>query len=141
MHLWPGYCPTHARIQPEDITSLKNEYPQAKAMVHPECKPEVIAVADEVLSTGGMCRFARETDATEIIVGTEIGIIHRLKKENPDKKFIPISKRAVCPNMKLTNLEKVLWTLEDMVPQVKVPEEIRLKAKAAVDKMLAVGRD
>jgi len=140
MHLWPGYCPTHVRIQAEDITRLKREYARAKAIVHPECRPEVIAVADEVLSTGGMCRFARQTDAREIIVGTEIGIMHRLSKENPGKKFIPASKRAVCPNMKLITLEKVLWSLEDMAPEVKVPAEIRLKAKLAVDKMLEIGR-
>ena len=136
IHLWPGYCPTHVRIQPEDIIRLKKEHPQAKAMVHPECRPEVIALADEVLSTGGMCRFTRETDTKEIIVGTETGIIHRLKKENPGKKFIPASEKAVCPNMKLITLEKVLWALEDMKFQVKVPETIRLRAKGAVDRML-----
>ena len=140
MHLWPGYCPTHARIQPEDIIRLKSEHPQAKAMVHPECRPEVIALADEVLSTGGMCRFSRETDAQELIVGTERGIIYRLKKENPGKKFIPISEQTICPNMKLITLEKVLWALEDMKFQVKVPEAVRLKAKGAVDKMLEVLR-
>ena len=136
--LWPGYCPTHAKIQPEDISRLKKEYPRAKAIVHPECRPEVIALADEVLSTGGMCRFARNTEAEEIIVGTEIGMIYRLKKENPGKKFIPISEKTICPNMKLITLEKVLWSLEDMSPQVKVPEEVRLKAKLAVDRMLKI---
>jgi len=141
MFLWPGFCPTHVKIQPEDIAKLKRQYPQAKAMVHPECRPEVIALADEVLSTGGMCRFARKTDAKEIIVGTEIGIIHRLKKENPGKKFIPASEHAICPNMKLITLEKVLWSLQDMAPEVKVPEEVRLKAKTAVDRMLQIGRD
>ena len=140
MILWPGFCPTHIRIQPQDITRLKLEYPQAKAIVHPECRPEVIALADEVLSTGGMCRFAQQTAAKEIIVGTEIGIIHRLKKENPGKKFIPASEQAVCPNMKLITLEKILWSLEDMTLQVMVPEEIRLRAKSAVDKMLEMGR-
>ena len=138
MVLWPGFCHTHIRILPEDITRRKKEYPQAKAIVHPECRPEVIALADEVLSTGGMCRFARETEVKEIIVGTEIGIIYRLRKENPGKKFIPASKQAICPNMKLITLEKILWSLEDMAFEVKVPEAIRLKAKGAVDKMLAV---
>ena len=140
MHLWPGYCPTHARIQPEDIIRLKREHPQAKAMVHPECRPEVIALADEVLSTSGMCRFARETEAEEIIVGTEMGIIYRLKKENPGGKFIPVSEQAICPDMKLITLEKVLWALEDMKFQVKVPEAVRLRAKGAVGKMLEVLR-
>ena len=139
MILWPGFCPTHVRIRPEHITQLKGEYPEAKVVVHPECIPEVIALADEVLSTGGMLRFAK-SGVGEMIVGTEIGIIHRLKKENPGKRFIPVSEQAICPNMKLITLEKVLWSMEEMAPEVKVPEEIRLKAKAAVDKMLEIGR-
>jgi len=138
LHLWPGYCPTHVRILPRDIIRLKQEYPQAKAVVHPECRPEVIAVADEVLSTGGMIRYARRKDVGEMIVGTELGIIHRLRKENPGKRFIPVSEQAICPNMKLITLEKVLWSLEEMSPEIKVPEAIRLKAKTAVDRMLAI---
>lgn len=138
MHLWPGYCPTHVRIQPHDIIRLKKEYPQAKVVVHPECRPEVIALADEALSTGGIIRYARREDVSELIVGTELGIIYRLRKENPGKRFIPVSEQAVCPNMKLITLEKVLWALEEMSPQVKVSEETRLRAKAAVDKMLAI---
>jgi quinolinate synthase len=139
MIFWPGFCPTHARIQPERIKELKQEYPQAKVVVHPECRPEVIALADEVLSTGGMCRYAKRDEVREMIVGTEIGIIHRLRKENPDKRFIPVSEQAICPNMKLITLEKVLWSLEEMYPEVKVPEGIRLRAKAVVDKMLRIG--
>jgi len=141
MILWPGFCPTHVRISPERIKELKREYPQAKVVVHPECRPEVITLADEVLSTGGMCRYAQRDEVGEMIVGTEMGIIHRLKKENPGKKFIPISEQAICPNMKLITLEKVLWSLEEMGPEVKVPEEVRLRAKAAVDKMLKIGRE
>jgi quinolinate synthase len=140
MVLWPGFCPTHLRIRPEDLTRIRQEYPQAKVVVHPECRPEVIALADEVLSTGGICRYARQEDITQMIVGTEIGIIHRLRKENPGKRFIPASEQAICPRMKLITLEKILWSLEEMAPQVKVPEEIRLKAKLAVDKMLEIGR-
>ena len=136
--LWPGFCPTHVRIQPEDITRLKEKHPGAKALVHPECRPEVIAVADAVVSTGGMVRFARETDATDIIVGTEIGIMHRLANENPGKRFYPASERAVCPNMKRITLEKVLWSLEDMATEVRVPEEIRIKARRAVARMLEI---
>ncbi len=139
--LWPGVCPTHIRIHPQYITNLRQEYPQAKVVVHPECRPEVIALADEVLSTGGLCRYANRSEVKQIIVGTEIGIIHRLRKENPGKKFIPASEQAVCRRMKLITLEKILWSLEEMVPEVRVPEEIRLKAKAAVDKMLEIGRD
>jgi quinolinate synthase len=140
MILWPGFCPTHARIKPEMIKELKREYPQAKVVVHPECTPEVIALADEVLSTSGMCRYAQRGEVKEMIVGTELGIIHRLKKENPGKIFIPVSEKAICPNMKLITLDKVLQSLEKMSPEVKVPERIRLRAKTAVDKMLKIGR-
>ena len=139
MILWPGFCPIHVRIKPARIKELKREYPQAKVVVHPECTPEVIALADEALSTGGMCRYAQRDDVREMIVGTELGIIHRLKKENPGKRFIPISEQAICPDMKLITLEKVLRSLEEMSPEVKVPEGIRLRAKAAVDKMLKIG--
>ena len=141
IHFWPGYCPTHARIRPEDIIRLKQEYPQAKVIVHPECRPEVIALADETLSTGGMIRYVRKEDVSEMIVGTELGIIYRLRKENPGKKFIHASEQAVCPNMKLITLEKILWSLEEVTLEVRVPEEIRLKAKTAVDRMLEIGRD
>ncbi len=139
MILWPGYCPTHIRILPQDITRLKADYPQARVIVHPECRTEVVALADRVLSTGGMIRFARETEAKEIIVGTEVGIIHRLRKENPGKRFIPASEQAVCPRMKLITLETVLWSLEQMTHRIRVPETTRLKAKTAVDRMLEVG--
>jgi len=139
MLIWPGFCPTHMRIRPQDISRQRAEHPQAKVIIHPECRPEVIVLADEVLSTGGIIRLSRETEVEEIIVGTEIGIIHRLRKENPGKRFFPASEQAVCPRMKLITLETVLWSMEEMTPEVKVPERIRLKAKAAVDKMLEVG--
>jgi len=138
MHFWPGYCPTHARILPHHVTELRRQFPHAKVVVHPECRPEVTALADEVLSTEGMCRYAAQTEVKQLIMGTEIGVIYRLKKENPEKQFIPISEQAICPNMKQITLEKVLWSLEEFAPEIKVPENIRLKAKAAVDKMLEV---
>ena len=138
MTLWPGYCPTHVIILPEDIIKRKKEYPQAKVVVHPECRPDVIALSDETLSTSGIIRYAGREDVSELIVGTEVEILHRLKKENPDKKFIPASEKAICPNMKLITLDKILHSLETMTPEVKVPEEIRVKAKAAVDRMLAI---
>jgi quinolinate synthase len=137
---WPGYCPTHARITPEDIMLAKSRYPQAKVMVHPECRPDTIAAADEVLSTGGMVTYVHSTQAKEIIVGTEIGFIYRLKKENPNIFYIPVSEQAVCPRMKLITLEKVLWSLEEMAPEVKVPEQVRLRALGAVNRMLEIGK-
>jgi quinolinate synthase len=139
MEFWPGYCPTHARIRPEDILRNKKEHPQAVVMVHPECRPETSALADQVLSTGGMLRFACSTDRKEIIVATEIGIIYRLRKENPDKVFIAASEQAVCPRMKLITLEKILESLETLSPVVKVPESVRVRAKKAVDRMLEIG--
>ena len=138
MTLWPGYCPTHVRILPEDIIKRKKEHPQARVVVHPECRPDVIALADEALSTSGIIRYAGREDVKELIVGTEVEIIHRLTKENPGKTFIPASQKAICPNMKKITLDKVLHSLETMTPEVKVPEEIRVKARAAVDRMLAI---
>jgi len=136
--LWSGYCPTHTRIKREDILRLKNEYPGAKVVVHPECCPEVIALADEVSGTGGIIRYARRDDVKQLIVGTEIGIMHRLRKERPDKRFIPASEQAVCPDMKLITLEKVAQALKEVQPQVKVPEGIRVGAKSALDRMISV---
>ncbi|MFH1087081.1 MAG: quinolinate synthase NadA, partial [Chloroflexota bacterium] len=116
MVLWPGFCPTHAKILPEHVARARQEHPHAAVIVHPECRPQVIALADEALSTGGMCQYASTSPAAEIVVGTEVGIIHRLKKENPGKQFFPVYDRATCPNMKRITLEKVLWSLEDMAP-------------------------
>jgi len=138
MVLWPGFCPTHVKIQAQDIIDQKKKYPGAVALVHPECRPEVTEVADEVLSTGGMLRYARTSGAKVMIIGTETGILHRLKKENPGKTFVPATLKAVCPNMKKITLEKVLWALEDMKPEVRVPADVRKRALSAVDKMLAL---
>ena len=136
---WNGFCPTHMKILPEHVLQQKKLHPEAEVIVHPECTPPVIALADEVFSTGGMCSYARVSKASEIIVGTEVGILHKLRRENPNKIFYPASESAVCPNMKLTTLEKVLWSLQDMKHEIKVPYEIRLKAKKTVEKMLDIG--
>ena len=136
---WPGFCPVHAGIKPEAVLKLKKEYPRAKVVVHPECRPEVAELADEILSTSGMCRYAGLPEVTQMIVVTEIGIIHRLQKENPKKQFIPVSSAAVCPTMKLITPEKIIRSLETLTPEVKVPESIRTKAIGAVNKMLRIG--
>lgn len=138
--LWHGYCPTHARILPEYIEKAREKHPAAKVLVHPECRPETIALADAVLSTEGMVKYAKETEVREMIIGTEIGIIHRLKKENPGKEFYPAFERAHCPNMKLTTLEKVLWSLEDLKTEIKVDAIIAERARLAIEKMLEIGR-
>jgi len=135
---WDGFCPTHIKILPEDIIREKKFHPQAKVVVHPECLPQVVALADAALSTSQMGKFAKETDAKEIIVGTETGIIYRLKKDNPDKEFYPASEAAVCPNMKRTTQEKIIWSLEELKEEVRVSDEVRQKAKKAIDRMLAI---
>lgn len=138
---WDGFCPTHERLVPEDVLKLKVKHPDALFVAHPECRPEVVDLADKVASTSGMYVFCRESKAREFIIGTEMGILWRLKKDNPDKKFHLASKKLICPNMKLTALEDVLVALEKMENIVKVPEEIRIPAKIALDRMLAVPRD
>ncbi len=135
---WNGFCPTHVKILPEDVKRERKFHPFAKVMVHPECLPQVVALADTALSTSQMAKFARETEAKEIIVGTEVGLLYRLKKDNPAKEFYPATERAVCPNMKRTTQEKILWALEELKEEVRVPEEIRLRAKRAIDRMLEI---
>ena len=137
---WNGYCPTHHLILPGDILLEKEEHPEAEVLVHPECRPEVVALADKVLSTSGMLKYASQSASKEFIIGTEIGLLHRLNKENPDKKFIPATKYAVCPNMKMNTLGSIIRALEKNEHVIKVPEAIRKKAKLALDRMLEVGR-
>lgn len=136
MILWQGFCPTHAKILPEDITEQKRLHPNAAVVSHPECPRAVRHLSDQVLSTEGMCRFVKQSDVREVIVATELGIIHRLQKENPGKLFYPVSSHAVCPNMKRINLEKVLWALEDMYHAVEVPLDVAVRARASIDRML-----
>ncbi|MCK4546571.1 MAG: quinolinate synthase NadA [Candidatus Eisenbacteria sp.] len=136
-HLWRGYCPSHMKILVEDIERAREEHPDAKIMVHPECTPDVIRLADVALGTGGMIRYAAESGAKEFVVGTEVGMVYRLEKDIPGKKFYPATSRALCPNMKKITLEKVLWSLEEMEPRVTVPPDVAARAKQAVDRMLA----
>lgn len=135
---WDGYCPTHVKIMPEDILRAIRLHPKAKIIAHPECRPEVLALSDEVLSTGKACEYVKKSEAKEFIIATEVGLVYRLHKDNPGKRFYPASELAVCPNMKRTNLEKVLWSLEEMKDEVRVPDEIRQKAKKAIDAMLRI---
>jgi quinolinate synthase len=136
MILWEGFCPTHHRILAENIKKLQTEHPGAKVVVHPECTSDVIALADHVASTTGITKYCKESTAKEFIIGTETGILHRLKKENPAKYFFAASQLADCSNMKLISLEKVLWSLEDLVYQIKVPVDISAKARLSIQKML-----
>ncbi|MBI5826744.1 MAG: quinolinate synthase NadA [Deltaproteobacteria bacterium] len=141
MEWWDGFCPTHEKLKPEEVLKAKAENPGAVFVCHPECSPAVVRLADHVCSTSGMYRYAKSSAAKTIIVGTEMGILYRLKKENPDKNFILPSRSLVCPNMKLTALEDVAESLREMKNVVSVPEDIRAGAKAALDRMLKVPRD
>ena len=138
---WEGYCPTHERMTVEAVLQKKAEHPDALFICHPECAPEVSDLADHVCSTSGMYDYCKKSSATTFIIGTEAGILFKLRQDNPNKQFILASPALICPNMKLTSLEDVLLALQTMQPVVRVAEEVRLKAKAALDKMLAVPRD
>ena len=135
--LWPGYCPTHARINPRDILDLKAAHPRALAIAHPECPKPVRVVADRILSTGQMCKFVKENPASEFIVATEEGLIHRLQKDNPGKTFYRVSPFAVCPNMKRITLEKVYFSLRDLKPVIRVEEPLASRARRSIEQMLA----
>ncbi len=138
MILFPGYCPTHHRVTPEQLDAMRQQYPAAPIMVHPECPVEVTAKADAALSTGGMLKFVKESPAKQIIVGTESGIIHRLRKENPDKEFIALAPAPRCMNMKKITLESVLKSLEEMQTPVELPQAMIQRAKLPIERMLAV---
>lgn len=140
--LYPGYCSIHVNILPEYVIQLKKEHPKAEIVVHPECVPETIKLADQVLGTGGMLKYAKQSSSKEFIIGTENGLIYRLRKENPDKKFYAVAEHIICPNMKITTIEKILWSLEDVenprypAAKIALSEDIRIKAKKCIDRML-----
>ena len=136
--IYPGYCASHVRITTDDIEKAKKQRPQAVVLAHPECDEPVKELADELLSTSQMLTFARKSSANEFIIATEIGIIHTLKKQNPDARFIPASERAICANMKKITLDKIVASLEDMQYEITVPEEIRIRAKKSLDRMIEV---
>jgi quinolinate synthase len=135
--LWPGYCPTHARINPKEVLDLRATHPGALVLAHPECPKPIRQLAHQVLSTGQICRFVAESPATEFIVATEEGLLHRLRKENPAKSLYRVSPFAVCPNMKRNTLEKILFCLRDMAPAVAVADPVASRARRAIEQMLA----
>jgi quinolinate synthase len=140
MHLWPGYCHVHNRINTEKIKSLKTEHPEAKFVMHPECGclTSCMPLADKVLSTEGILKHCKDSPDQQFIVGTEVGILHRLQKESPQKVFFPAAEEASCEFMKLNTLEKVLWSLEDLEYRVTVPEEIARRGRLAIERMLQI---
>ena len=140
-HFWEGFCPTHERMTAAGVLHLKEEHPDALFVCHPECAPQLLALADHICSTSGMYDWCRTSSSRRFIIGTEAGILYRLRLENPEKEFILASPALVCPNMKLTSLEDIVLALRSMSPVVKVPEEIRIPARRALERMLAVPRD
>ncbi len=138
---WDGYCPTHERLTPADIDRARAEHPGAPVVVHPECRPEVVAMADAVLSTAGMYSWCAKSTAAEFIIGTEMGILYKLRRENPGKAFHLASRGLICPNMKLTTLEDVRESLVTLTPSVTVPADILEKAVSALEAMIRIPRD
>jgi quinolinate synthase len=139
--LYDGYCNVHVKIMPEDVLNLKSQFPNAIVLAHPECRVEVVALADEALSTTGMINFAKNSKHNEFIICTELGIMHQLQKDSPFKIFHHISKLAVCPNMKKTTIEKILVALEENKYQISVDENIAKKAKFSIDKMFEYSKN
>ncbi len=138
---WEGYCPIHEVLTIEDIFRAKEIHPEALFLAHPECRPEVIDLADAVRSTTGMLFFIRHSKAKEFIIGTEIGLLHPLQRQNPTKKFYLASDKMVCQHMKRTHLEDVITALSELKNVIWVPDELRIRARKAVERMLAVPRD
>ena len=136
---WQGYCPVHNILTKEDIIKVKKLHPKALLLVHPECRPEVCNLADYIGSTRGIIEFASNNTAKEYIIGTELGIFHPLKKNNPDKDFFPASENMVCRDMKLITLEKILCSLQNLEPRIIVPEDIRKKSLKALNRMIKIG--
>ena len=136
IYAWDGYCPYHDALTPESVTARRQEYPEALFMAHPECREAVLEIADAVASTSGMLKYARSSDAPTFIVGTEVGLLHPLKKACPDKLFIPASDAMVCADMKKITRTAVARSLETLSGEVKVPESIREPAMQAVQKMI-----
>ena len=138
---WEGYCPYHDALTAEQVQKVKHAHPEAIFLAHPECRPEVIDLADEATSTSGMLAYVKKSRHTEFIIGTETGIIHTLKTQNPDKIFIPADEKMICTDMKKINLTDIVTSLLTLTPVITVEEEIRVKAIKAIERMLAVPRD
>jgi quinolinate synthase len=135
---WNGYCYVHDHFTREDVLAAKRLHPRAEILVHPECRPEVVDLADRVFSTAGMSKYAKSSQVEEFIIGTEVGMLYRLQKENSGKKFYPLSESAVCKDMKKTDLGQVEKSLETLEPKVTVPKDIAQRARKAIERMLSI---
>lgn len=135
---WEGFCPIHDNLSVDQVKKVREAYPKALFLAHPECRPEILDLADEIKSTSGMIEYAGTSRHTEFIIGTETGIIYPLSRAYPGKTFIPASPDMICPDMKKIGLPDILLSLQDMEPEIRVPDKIRVRAKAAVERMLAI---
>ncbi len=138
MEFWPGCCPIHDGVTTETIHQAKLQHPDAEIIVHPECRPEVVAMADAALSTGGMLTHVKESGCSEFIIGTEAGILHRMRQENPQKQFYPLSPTPICHDMKKVTLESILSCLQNLEPRVELDEETIRLARRPIDAMLQI---
>ncbi|MBF0531143.1 MAG: quinolinate synthase NadA, partial [Deltaproteobacteria bacterium] len=139
--LWDGHCNIHNRLTAQQVIEAKTRWPEAVVVAHPECRPEILDIADAVRSTSGMLDYCSKNQAKQFLIATENGLLHQLRHQNPDKKFYQVSRNMLCPNMKMNRLENVLKSLETLTPEVKVPENVRVRAWKAVERMLAIPRD
>jgi quinolinate synthase len=136
IHLWDGYCPFHNTLTPEEVAMARQAHPDALFMAHPECPPEILALADTIQSTSGMIRYAKNSTHRQFIVGTEVGLLYPISKANPDKQFFPASLKMRCQDMKKISLNDIKNSLETLSGEIKVPEHIRKNALGAVQKMI-----
>jgi quinolinate synthase len=136
IHLWEGFCPFHNNLTPEDVAAARQAHPKAIFMAHPECPPEVLALADTIQSTSGMIRYAKNSTHRQFIIGTEVGLLYPISKANPDKQFFPASEKMLCKDMKKIRLEDIKNSLETLSGEIRVPEHIRKNALGAVQKMI-----
>lgn len=137
---YPGFCPTHLQIRPDDIKKAKEEHPKALVLAHPECHMSVVELADYVGSTTGIMNYAKNSDNKSFIIATEQGVVDRLKRDFPDKEFIPVKNNIICPNMKMTSLEDILQVLENENNEIFVDEDVAQKAVKCIDRMLEVSK-
>ena len=138
IHFWHGYCPIHHNLKAQHVHEARDKYPDAVFIAHPECRPEVLDLADGVFSTSGMIKYVSKSSKSFFIIGTEMGLIHTLKKSNPNKTFVPLHKSLICEDMKRISLDKIYHSLVKLSPRITVPEPVREKAQLALDKMLTI---
>lgn len=136
IHLWRGFCPTHHRVEADAVLSMKEKYPEALVLIHPECRPEVLALADVIGSTAQIIKTCEESDCEAFIIGTELGVVETLKKQFPSKRFYLLDEAMVCPNMKKTTLDDVIDTLVNQTGEIFIEEEIQASASQAIKAML-----